>query len=202
MRGRFYVPLKRLIDVAASTTVLLVLWPLLVVAALAVLVSMGRPVLFRQERPGQDGKPFTLVKFRTMKNGQASDADRLTRVGKFLRSTSIDELPELWNVLKGEMSLVGPRPLLMDYLPLYDERQAKRHDVRPGLTGLAQVSGRNAIDWEDRLELDATYVEEQSLIIDLRIVGKTVVQVGRRNGISADGEATVTRFAGTSGAKP
>lgn len=199
MRRRVNAVVKRIIDVVVSAVALIVLSPVLAVTAIAVLVSMGRPVMFRQLRPGRHGKPFVLVKFRTMRTGKGSDADRLTKVGQFLRSTSLDELPELWNVVKGEMSLVGPRPLLMDYLPLYSQRQATRHDVRPGITGLAQVNGRNQLNWDDRLETDAVYVEEQSLIIDLRVIGKTVVKVGKRDGISADGEVTMAAFSGSSG---
>jgi lipopolysaccharide/colanic/teichoic acid biosynthesis glycosyltransferase len=163
---------------------------------LAVLVTTGRPVFFRQQRPGRHGRPFELVKFRTMHTGEGSDADRITRVGSFLRSSSLDELPELWNVVRGDMSLVGPRPLLMEYLPLYSPRQATRHRVRPGITGLAQVNGRNLCQWDERLELDARYVENLSLGNDLRILSKTVSQVLRREGISAEGEATMHRFTG------
>lgn len=196
-----YDPIKRIIDILVGGTLLLVLAPLLAVAALAVLVSMGRPVLFRQERPGRHGQPFCLVKFRTMRTGSGADAERLTAVGRFLRSTSIDELPELWDVVKGDMSLIGPRPLLMEYLPLYDERQAQRHLVKPGISGLAQVNGRNQLDWNDRLEMDARYVETRSLAVDIQIAAKTVVQVFQRSGISAHGEATMPRFRGSTPAQ-
>lgn len=189
--------LKRSIDIAVSCTVLVASIPLLLAASAAIWLSMGNPILFRQVRPGRNAQPFTLVKFRTMRVGNGSDAERLTRVGRFLRSTSIDELPQLWNVLKGDMSLVGPRPLLVDYLPLYSERQATRHRVRPGITGLAQVCGRNLIKWDDRLEIDACYVETRSLRGDLEILRETVRQVGQRSGISADGDATMPRFTGS-----
>lgn len=188
---------KRVFDVVVSTAVLVVLSPVWAIAALAVRVTMGSPVLFRQQRPGLHGQVFDLVKFRTMRCGSGSDAERLTNVGRFLRSTSIDELPELWNILRGEMSLVGPRPLLPDYLPLYSERQAIRHQVRPGLTGLAQVSGRNAAPWDERLELDAQYVESHSLWLDLGIIARTIKVVFKRHGITAEGEATVSHFTGS-----
>ena len=197
MRGRVYTPIKRVIDVAVSGSLLILLAPLLLAAAVAIYASMGRPILFRQARPGLNGEPFTLVKFRTMKAGDASDADRLTNTGRLLRSTSIDELPELWNVLKGDMSLIGPRPLFVKYLPLYSEHQAKRHSVRPGITGLAQVNGRNLLDWDKRLDMDVAYAENPSLVIDLRIAGQTVVQVAKRSGISAEGEATMPHFTGS-----
>ncbi len=197
MRGRSYAILKRAMDFCVATLLFVLLTPVMAVTAVAVAISMGRPVLFRQQRPGRNGEPFTLVKFRTMRAGTGDDSARLTSVGRFLRSTSLDEVPALWNVLRGDMSLVGPRPLLTDYLPLYTDRQATRHAVRPGITGLAQVSGRNELPWETRLELDARYVEEQSLVIDLRILGQTVVKVGQRSGISAEGEATMHRFTGT-----
>ncbi len=185
---------KRGFDIIGSLVALLVLWPVMLVAALAIRLSMGAPVLFRQNRPGLRGELFELVKFRTMAMGEGSDAERMTPVGQFLRSTSIDELPELLNVLRGEMSLVGPRPLLPEYLPRYSERQSTRHAVRPGLTGLAQVNGRNATSWEERLELDATYVETRSLRGDVLILVRTVQAVLRRNGIAADGEATMAAF--------
>lgn len=200
MRVPLYLICKRWIDGAVSAVVLLLTLPLTLVVGASVAVTMGRPVLFRQERPGRSGEPFTLVKFRTMRSGPGSDAERLTGFGRFLRSTSLDELPELWNVVRGDMSLVGPRPLLPEYLPLYSERQARRHEVRPGVTGLAQVSGRNAIDWDDRLELDVRYVEQLSPALDARILARTVASVVRRDGISAEGQATVERFAGSSAA--
>lgn len=164
---------------------------------------MGSPVLFRQTRPGKDGKPFQMLKFRTMRDAiDASgnplpDADRLTRLGIKLRSTSLDELPELWNVLKGEMSLVGPRPLLMDYLPLYDDDQARRHEVKPGVTGWAQINGRNAISWEEKFKLDVWYVDNRGLLLDFKILWATVKKVIIREGISADSEATMPRFEGS-----
>ncbi len=158
---------------------------------------MGRPVLFRQERPGRNGKLFTLVKFRTMRAGPGHDADRLTRFGRVLRSTSLDELPELWNIIRGDMSLVGPRPLLPEYLPLYSGRQARRHEVRPGLTGLAQVNGRNQVGWDYRLELDVQYVEHLSLQADLAILFRTIAPVVKREGVSAKDHATVERFPGS-----
>lgn len=165
--------------------------------------NIGSPVLFRQVRPGINGKPFEMIKFRTMLDAVDVDGNilpdsaRLTRFGNFLRSTSLDELPELWNVLRGDMSLVGPRPLLMEYLPLYSPEQARRHDVRPGVTGWAQINGRNAISWEDKFKLDVWYVDNQSLWLDIRILLLTVKKVVVRDGISADGEATMTRFYGT-----
>jgi lipopolysaccharide/colanic/teichoic acid biosynthesis glycosyltransferase len=164
---------------------------------------MGKPVLFRQTRPGLHGVPFLMIKFRTMRDAvDASgvplpDAARLTRLGRFLRSSSLDELPELWNVLKGEMSLVGPRPLLMEYLPLYSAEQARRHEVRPGVTGWAQVNGRNALSWEDKFALDLWYVENRSLWLDLKIVWMTIRKVIKRDGISAEGEATMPKFTGS-----
>jgi lipopolysaccharide/colanic/teichoic acid biosynthesis glycosyltransferase len=189
--------LKRGIDVVGALVGLAVGAAPLLVAAAVVRLTMGAPVLFRQVRPGRDGEPFTLVKLRTMRSGAGSDTERLTPFGRFLRSTSLDELPELWNVLRGDMSLVGPRPLLVEYLPLYSERQARRHEVRPGLTGLAQVSGRNLLDWEDRLELDVRYVETWSLGLDLRILARTALAVLRREGISGPGEATMSPFTGS-----
>lgn len=189
--------IKRAIDTVAALCGLIVAAPAMAATGVAIRVSMGSPVLFRQVRPGLHGEPFTLVKFRTMRTGEGSDAERLTRTGRIIRSTSLDELPQLWNVLKGDMSLVGPRPWLMQYLPLYSERQATRHNVRPGITGLAQVKGRNSISWEERLELDAQYVEQVSLRLDLRILLMTVCQVVQRSGISADGAATMPVFTGS-----
>ncbi len=188
---------KRVIDVLVASIGLVVLSPVIAVVAIAVALLLGRPVFFRQERPGLGGQSFELIKFRTMRTGPGSDAERLTSLGRFLRSTSLDELPELWNVLKGDMSLVGPRPLLPQYLELYSERQARRHEVRPGVTGLAQVSGRNAVDWDQRFELDVQYVEQASIGLDLRILGRTVSSVVRREGIAADGEATMEPFTGS-----
>ncbi|MGQ0649204.1 MAG: sugar transferase [Gemmatimonadaceae bacterium] len=195
--------MKRVADVAIATVALVLLSPICLVTAVAVRVAMGSPVLFSQVRPGREGRPFTLYKFRSMRaatgrNGEVlSDARRLTRFGRWLRSTSIDELPELWNVLRGDMSLVGPRPLLMQYLPLYSEEQARRHDVRPGITGWAQVHGRNALSWDDRFRLDVWYVDHRSLGLDLRILASTLATVLTRRGVSAPGEATVTNFAGS-----
>ncbi|MGE8359087.1 sugar transferase [Pseudomonas sp.] len=176
--------------------------PVLVIVALMIRRRLGHPVLFRQVRPGLNGRPFEMIKFRTMldaidANGNPlPDAERMTPFGRFLRSTSLDELPELWNVLKGDMSLVGPRPLLMEYLPLYNERQARRHDVRPGVTGWAQINGRNALGWPEKLELDVWYVENQSFRLDVKIIFLTIRKVFIREGISADGEATMAKFTG------
>jgi len=193
---------KRVVDVFVSALLLTLSAPVQLVVALAVRWRLGSPVLFRQSRPGVGGKVFTLVKFRSMRDvdpaaGLTSDADRLTQLGRILRSTSLDELPTLWNVLRGDMSLVGPRPLLPEYLPLYDDRQARRHEVRPGITGLAQVNGRNAIDWAERLELDVKYVENRSVRLDVYILMRTLVTVIRRSGISDGASATMTPFAGT-----
>ncbi|QRP17587.1 sugar transferase [Corynebacterium amycolatum] len=195
--------MKRGIDVAASAAGLIVLSPVMGATALAVRLSMGKPVLFRQERPGQDGEPFNILKFRTMHHvnpakGFVDDASRLTQVGKFLRSTSLDELPELFNVLRGDMSLVGPRPLRMKYLERYSPRQARRHEVPPGITGLAQVSGRNGITWEERFEYDVQYVDNWSLLLDAKILLDTILVVLRREGISEEGQATMTEFTGSS----
>lgn len=176
---------------------------MLLATAAAIRLSLGSPVLFRQSRIGKNGEPFELRKFRTMRpamtgeDAVATDGDRLTTLGSFLRSTSLDELPELLNILEGSMSLVGPRPLLPEYLPLYDERQSKRHDVKPGLTGWAQVNGRNNLTWEEKFELDVWYVENRSLLLDLRIIFTTLHRVFTRQGISADGNATSERFRGS-----
>jgi lipopolysaccharide/colanic/teichoic acid biosynthesis glycosyltransferase len=194
---------KRLFDLLITLPALILLSPVLGILALLVRIKLGSPVLFRQQRPGLHGKPFTLVKFRTMtdacdaQGNLLPDADRLTPFGRFLRSSSLDELPELWNVLKGEMSLVGPRPLRMEYLPLYSKRQARRHEVRPGITGWAQINGRNALSWEERFELDVWYVDCLSLTLDLRVIAGTVQAVVKRDGINAQGEATMYRFTGT-----
>jgi lipopolysaccharide/colanic/teichoic acid biosynthesis glycosyltransferase len=196
---------KRFLDILLSSLALLITLPLIAVAALGLRLAIGSPVLFWQERPGRGGKPFRIVKFRTMLDttdaaGQPlPDADRLTPFGRWLRRTSIDELPELWNVLRGEMSLVGPRPLLMKYIDRYTARQARRHEVRPGITGLAQVSGRNALDWDRRLELDVQYVERLSPLLDLRILALTVWRVLARQGISQPGRDTVDEFLGSQG---
>ena len=195
--------LKRLIDILASGLALIILSPVIIVVAILVNSKLGSPIFFQQVRPGLGGKPFKMVKFRTMLDAVDSqgnplpDEVRLTDFGKFLRSTSLDELPELWNVLKGDMSLVGPRPLLMEYLPLYSADQARRHEVRPGVTGWAQINGRNAISWEQKFELDTWYVDNQSLWLDIKILFLTVWKVVHRDGISAAGEATMTRFTGT-----
>ena len=194
---------KRAFDIAASTSALMALSPVLAITAYKVKKELGSPVLFRQTRPGLYGKPFEMIKFRSMKDatdkeGNAlPDSERLTEFGKKLRASSLDELPELWNVLKGDMSLVGPRPLLMEYLPLYSAEQAKRHNVRPGVTGYAQVNGRNSLSWEDKFKLDTWYVEHQSFLLDLKILLKTVKKVIIKDGISAEGEATMTKFTGT-----
>jgi lipopolysaccharide/colanic/teichoic acid biosynthesis glycosyltransferase len=195
--------LKRLLDIIIASTALILLAPLYAFVAYKVKKNLGSPVLFRQVRPGLYGKPFEMIKFRTMKdavdaNGQPlPDSERLTAFGKMLRSTSLDEMPELWNVIKGDMSIVGPRPLLTEYLPLYNEEQAKRHNVRPGMTGHAQVNGRNAIGWEEKFKLDTWYVEHQSTLLDFKIMFKTVHKVLAKDDISAEGEATMTRFTGT-----
>ena len=195
--------LKRLLDIIIASTALILLAPLYAFVAYKVKKNLGSPVLFRQVRPGLHGKPFEMIKFRTMKdavdaNGQPlPDSERLTAFGKMLRSTSLDEMPELWNVIKGDMSIVGPRPLLVEYLPLYNEEQAKRHDVRPGITGYAQVNGRNAISWEKKFELDTWYVENQSLWLDFKIMLKTVKKVLAKDDISAEGEVTMSKFTGT-----
>ena len=192
--------IKRGLDLVASGLGLVLLGPLLLVMAAAVRVGMGPPVLFRQVRPGLHGMPFTMYKFRTMREACEAqgrllpDAQRLTRLGNLLRKTSIDELPELWNVLKGDMSLVGPRPLLMAYLPRYNAEQARRHEVKPGITGWAQVKGRNALDWEDKFALDVWYVDHGNLGLDARILALTLATVLRREGISQAGHATMEEF--------
>lgn len=194
---------KRLFDIVASAAGLLLLSPVLIVIAVASRLSIGPGVLFRQQRPGRGGRVFTMYKFRTMCDAcDASgvplpDAERITRVGGVLRRSSLDELPELFNVLKGDMSIVGPRPLLVEYLPLYTPEQARRHEVRPGITGWAQVNGRNAISWEQKFELDAWYVDNHSLALDLRILFMTIALVFRREGISQEGHATAERFEGS-----
>ncbi len=183
-----------------ATAGLVVTLPVQGVVAVAVWANMGRPVLFRQERPGRDGKVFELVKFRTMRHPDGdltSDADRLTGLGRFLRASSLDEWPTLWNVVKGDMSLVGPRPLLVEYLERYSPEQARRHEVRPGVTGLAQVRGRNELDWDAKLALDVEYVDNRSFALDLRILWETVGVVLRRSGISAKGHATMNEFMGS-----
>ncbi len=187
---------KRLADVALAATGLALGAPLLVATAAAVRVSLGAPVIFSQERPGLHGKSFTLRKFRTMRQGDASDAERLTRIGSLLRTLSLDELPTLWNVLVGDMSIVGPRPLLTRYLGRYSSEQARRHDVLPGLTGLAQVRGRNALSWSEKLALDVWYVDHWDLMLDAQIMLETVVSVVTRRGISAPGHVTMPEFMG------
>lgn len=187
----------------AAGVALLVLSPVLLGVAYMVRKNLGSPVLFRQVRPGMHGKPFEMIKFRTMldavdaQGNVLPDEVRLTPFGRFLRSTSLDELPELWNVLKGDMSLVGPRPLLMEYLPLYSTEQARRHEARPGVTGWAQVNGRNAISWDDKFKLDVWYVDNQSLWLDIKIIFLTIKKVLVRDGISAEGEATMSKFTGS-----
>jgi lipopolysaccharide/colanic/teichoic acid biosynthesis glycosyltransferase len=194
--------MKRIIDILGAGSALLLFSPVLAIVAYKIGHEMGSPVLFRQTRPGLHGKPFQIIKFRTMRDAiDASgrplpDGERLTKLGRFLRSSSLDELPELWNVLKGEMSLVGPRPLLMEYLPLYSPEQARRNEVRPGVTGWAQVNGRNAISWDEKFALDVWYVDNQSLWLDLKIIWLTIRKVIKREGISAAGEATMSKFEG------
>lgn len=195
--------IKRLFDFVCALAGLFVLMPVIVVVAILIRRKLGSPVFFRQTRPGLHGKPFEMVKFRTMldatdKHGNPlPDDQRMTPFGSFLRATSLDELPELWNVLKGDMSLVGPRPLLMEYLPLYSKEQYRRHEARPGVTGWAQVNGRNAISWEDKFRLDVWYVDNQSLWLDVKILFLTVKKVLVRDGINGDGEVTMSRFTGS-----
>ena len=194
--------LKRLLDIIIASIALILLSPLYAFVAYKVKKNLGSPVLFRQVRPGLHGKPFEMIKFRTMKDAfdaqgnPLPDSERLTPFGKMLRSTSLDEMPELWNVIKGDMSIVGPRPLLTEYLPLYNAQQAKRHNVRPGMTGHAQVNGRNAISWEEKFKLDTWYVENQSTLLDFKIMFKTVHKVLAKDDISAEGDATMPKFTG------
>lgn len=194
--------LKRLIDITASSAALVTLSPVLAVTAYKVKKNLGSPILFKQTRPGLYGEPFEMVKFRTMldaydeQGNPLPNEQRHTKFGNFLRSTSLDELPELWNVLKGDMSLVGPRPLLTDYLPLYNEEQARRHDVRPGITGWAQVNGRNAISWEEKFKLDTWYVDNQSLLLDIKIILMTLKKVVVKEAVNASDTVTMTRFTG------
>jgi len=203
---RFYLNLKRLLDFFIALTGLLILSPVFVILALQIRKNLGPPVLFFQVRPGLHGRPFKMVKFRTLRapiapDGQTlSDSERMTPFGSFLRASSLDELPELWNVLKGDMSFIGPRPLLMEYLPLYSPEQARRHEVPPGLTGWAQINGRNALSWKEKFRLDVWYVDHQSLWLDLRIFLITAWKVIRREGISAAGDATMPLFRGDSNA--
>jgi len=195
-------PVKRLLDIIIAVAALVLLSPVLLLLAWQIRRKLGTPVLFRQVRPGRDGIPFVMYKFRTMRdtedeNGRPlPDAERLTPFGRKLRAASLDELPELWNVLKGDMSLVGPRPLLMEYLPLYNAEQRRRHLVRPGITGWAQVNGRNAISWPEKFRLDVWYVENRSLLLDIKILFLTVKKILDRSGINSEGEATVTKFTG------
>ncbi|MFC3679572.1 sugar transferase [Bacterioplanoides pacificum] len=197
--------LKRLFDFIAALSALLLLSPVIAIVAWKIRKNLGSPVLFRQVRPGKEGKPFEMVKFRTMRDANDEegkplpDEQRMTPFGNWLRSTSLDELPELWNVVKGDMSLVGPRPLLMEYLPLYSKEQYRRHEVRPGVTGWAQINGRNALSWEDKFKLDVWYVDHQTFWLDIKILFLTVKKVLVRDGISAEGEATMTRFEGSGG---
>ena len=194
---------KRLLDIVIASIALVILSPLYIFVAYKVKKNLGSPVLFRQVRPGLNGIPFEMIKFRTMKDAvdiqgnPLPDHERLTPFGKMLRSTSLDEMPELWNVIKGEMSIVGPRPLLMEYLPLYNTEQAKRHNVRPGMTGHAQVNGRNAIGWDEKFKLDTWYVENQSVWLDFKIMLKTVKKVIAKDDINEAGEATMSKFTGT-----
>jgi lipopolysaccharide/colanic/teichoic acid biosynthesis glycosyltransferase len=194
--------MKRLMDLTLTSVGMIPLLPVLGTVALLVRVKLGKPVFFRQIRPGYKGRPFELIKFRTMRDALDAqgnplpDAKRMTRFGSFLRAASLDELPELWNVLKGEMSLVGPRPLLTEYLPLYSPEQARRHDVRPGITGWAQINGRNALRWDDKFKLDVWYVDNRSLLLDLKILFQTVKKVIVREGISGGGEVTMSKFTG------
>lgn len=193
---------KRILDFILSLIAIIILSPVLLIVAVLVRIKLGSPVIFKQQRPGKDEKIFTLYKFRTMtdkkdENGNLlPDSERLTKFGKALRSTSLDELPELFNILKGDMAIVGPRPLLKEYLPLYDEEQKHRHDVRPGLTGLAQISGRNSISWEEKFEEDIKYVKKITFINDVKIVLKTIVKVFKREGISQEGNVTIEKFKG------
>ena len=195
--------MKRLFDLIATLLGLLMIWPFVVMLALLTRFMLGSPVLFRQQRPGRHGRPFVMYKFRTMTDARDAlgnllpDEQRLTPFGRFLRSSSLDELPELLNVLKGEMSLVGPRPLLMEYLPLYSPEQARRHEVLPGITGWAQVNGRNAISWEEKFNLDVWYVDNQTFWLDIRILWMTVQKVYIRDGISQEGQATMEAFKGS-----
>jgi sugar transferase EpsL len=193
---------KRILDLALTVPILTLLAPLMAVVALTIRIRLGAPVLFRQRRPGLGGRPFTLLKFRTMTGARDQqgrllpDSERLTRLGRFLRATSLDELPELFNVLQGDMSLVGPRPLLMQYLGRYTPEQMRRHNVRPGLTGWAQINGRNAISWEEKFALDCWYVDNQSFLLDLQILLRTAGTVLRREAISHEGHATMSEFLG------
>jgi lipopolysaccharide/colanic/teichoic acid biosynthesis glycosyltransferase len=195
--------MKRSLDIFLSVIALLVLSPVLILLCILVRIRLGSPVFFRQSRPGYNGQPFQLTKFRSMTAEKDDvgellpDDERLPPFGRFLRSTSLDELPELWNVIKGDMSLVGPRPLLMEYLALYSDEQARRHEVRPGITGWAQVNGRNALTWEEKFKLDVWYVENQSLWLDVKILFMTIAKVFKKDGISQPGHSTMEKFRGT-----
>lgn len=198
-----YLRVKRVLDVLAAVVLLVLTAPVMLAITIAVALAMGRPIFFRQARPGRNGRLFVLVKFRSMRStsaarGPADDASRLTPFGRWLRATSLDELPTLWNVLRGEMSLVGPRPLPAEYLDRYTPEQFRRHEVRPGITGLAQVNGRNALSWEDKFRYDVWYVDNVNLGLDLRILARTVLTVLRRDGINAPGVATAPEFLGSS----
>ena len=198
---RFWI--KSIFDRSVALCGLVVLSPLFIGVSVLVWLSMGRPIFFRQQRPGRFAKPFWLLKFRTMSDRRGAggkllpDADRLTRIGRMLRATSLDELPQLWNVLRGDISLVGPRPLLMQYLPRYSPEQARRHDVMPGITGWAQINGRNALTWQEKFALDTWYVDNWSLMLDFSILAKTLLRVLRRDGISSQGHATMPEFMGS-----
>jgi len=195
--------IKRLFDIIATSATILILSPVIITAALMVRLKMGVPVFFKQERPGLHGKPFIIYKFRTMTDKKDTDGKvlpdemRLTPLGKFLRRFSIDELPQLFNVIRGDLSLVGPRPLLMEYLPLYTPESARRHDVKPGITGWAQVNGRNAISWDERFKLDVWYVDNRSFMLDLKILWMTFIKVFKKEGISQNGHATMEKFKGS-----
>ena len=197
--------IKRLFDIVASAIGLLVLSPGILFIAFLIHRKLGSPILFYQVRPGKNAKPFQMIKFRTMREGLDQygrllpDSERIVPLGSFLRNSSLDEIPELWNVLKGDMSLVGPRPLLMDYLPLYSTEQARRHNIRPGVTGWAQVNGRNALTWEEKFEYDVWYLENQSFWLDMKIILITIKKVIAREGISANGESTMPKFTGSKG---
>lgn len=195
--------MKRLLDVIGASLGLVLLSPLLLLLVRKIGKDMGKPVFFRQTRPGKNGQPFEMIKFRSMRDAvdeagePLPDSERLTPLGQKLRSSSLDELPEFWNILKGEMSLVGPRPLLMEYVPLYTQEQTRRMDVRPGITGWAQVNGRNAISWEEKFKLDVWYVKNRTLWLDIKIIWLTIIKVVKKDGISAEGEATMTKFTGS-----
>lgn len=195
--------MKRALDLIVSLSALAILWPVVLLTALAVRMFLGSPVLFKQVRPGFRGEPFEIIKFRTMLDARTRDGrllpddQRLTKFGRILRASSLDELPQLWNVLRGDMSLVGPRPLLMEYLPRYSPHQARRHEVRPGLTGWTQVNGRNALSWDEKFDLDVWYVDNRSLLLDLRIMAMTALRLVKPSGISAAGHATMPEFMGS-----